>query len=40
MNNDSFSWLDSIIVKHKANCVSNESIEQVIKENLDYKEMR
>lgn len=37
MNNDSFSWLDSIIVKHKANCVSNESIEQVIKENLDYK---
>ena len=37
MNNDSFSWLDSIIVKHKANCVNNESIEKVIKENLDYK---
>ena len=39
--NDAFSWLDNIIIHHKANyCYKekeNSQIEKVLKENLDFK---
>lgn len=39
--NDAFSWLDNIIIQHKANYFykekENSQIEKVLKENLDFK---